>query len=310
VYSDKVNNLFSSQLPEWELARVNYSLLSKVRTKELDFGRFRIVVQFNPERMRSSAAKVDPKSIEARPCFLCSKNRPAEQRGVSIENDLTVLVNPFPIFRKHLTIPSEMHIGQRIKNSFEDMLNLAKGIPDFVIFYNGPQCGASAPDHLHFQAGNVGFLPIERDFLLGKFTRLISKKPGIDVLHWRNYLRGIITFKGSDKVKLIDAFITFYNKFSEIQPDLPEPMLNILAYFFTDGWVVHLIPRKLHRPSQFFARGNDQILLSPASVDIGGVIITPREEDFNKISKSDVEDIFNQVCFDDKETDRFFSELI
>jgi ATP adenylyltransferase/5',5'''-P-1,P-4-tetraphosphate phosphorylase II len=310
LYSDKINDLFSSQLADWELAGVNYGLLSKVKTRELDFGRFSIIVQFNPVRERSSSAKVDAKSIEARPCFLCSQNRPPEQCGVSFGDGMTVLVNPFPIFPKHLTIPSELHTVQRIKNNFEGMLNLAKAIPGFVIFYNGPQSGASAPDHLHFQAGNMGFLPIERDFSDGKFTKLVSGKTGIEVLHWRDYLRGIITLKGPDKDKLIQAFHNFYNKLSEIQPDRPEPLLNILAYYYPDGWIIQLIPRKIHRPSQFFAQGKDQILLSPASVDIGGVIITPREEDFNKIDVSDVEDIFSQVCFEDEEIARFFSELI
>ena len=224
--------------------------------------------------------------------------------------DSTVLVNPFPIFRKHLTIPSEMHIDQLIRNSFEDMLNLSKAIPEFAVFYNGPQCGASAPDHLHFQAGNTGFLPIEKDFSEGKFITLISKRKGIEVWHWSGYLRGIITLKGIDKEELIQAFHNFYNKFSEIQPDRPEPMVNILAYYYPEGWVIHIIPRKLHRPCQFFAPGNEQILLSPASVDLGGVIITPREEDFSKIGVSDIESIFGQVCLEEEEIDRIFTDLI
>ena len=309
-YSDRVNELFSAQLRDWELARVNYGLLSKVKTRELDFGGFRILVQFNPERIRSSVAKVDAKSIEARPCFLCGKNRPLQQQGVIFEKNMTVLVNPFPIFTKHLTIPSELHIDQRIGNNFGNMLNLAEAIPDFLIFYNGPQCGASAPDHFHFQAGNKGFLPIETDFADRKFVRLISKKTGIEVWHWTGYLRGIMTLRGTIKEKLIQAFNHFFEKFSAFQPDKPEPMLNILAYHYPDGWVIHIIPRTLHRPIQFFAKGEKQILLSPAAVDFGGVIITPREEDFNKISASDIKDIFSQVCFEENELLDFFSELL
>jgi ATP adenylyltransferase/5',5'''-P-1,P-4-tetraphosphate phosphorylase II len=309
-YSESVNELFSTQLTDWELARVNYSLLTKVKTRELDFGEFRIFVQFNPERMRSSVAKVDAKSIEARPCFLCAKNRPSQQSGISLENDLILLVNPFPIFARHLTIPSELHIDQRIENNFGNMLRLAEAIPDFVIFYNGPQCGASAPDHFHFQAGNKGFLPVETDFSERKFAVLISKKSGVELWHWTNYLRGIMTLKGTDKAKLIQVFNHFFQRFSDFQPDKPEPMLNILAYYYPDGWVIHLIPRKIHRPDQFFLEGEDQILLSPASVDLGGVIITPREEDFNKISELDVADIFRQVCFDENETMEFFRDLI
>jgi hypothetical protein len=309
-YSRRVNDLFSAQLKDWELARLNYGLLAKVKTRELDFGEFRILVQFNPERMRSSTAKVDIKSIEARLCFLCSKNRPSEQSGVSFDKGMTFLVNPFPIFPRHLTIPSELHIYQRIQDNFPAMLSLAEGIPDFVIFYNGPQCGASAPDHLHFQAGNKGFLPIEKDFAKGKNTRLISKKTGVEVWHWTGYLRGIMTLKSNNRTKLIRAFSLFFDKFSDSQPDKPEPMLNILAYYYPDGWVIHIIPRKIHRPCQFFAEGEMKILLSPASVDLGGVIITPREEDFIKIKASDIADIFDQVCLTDNEIPGFFSDII
>ena len=300
-YTSKVNSLFSSQLKDWELAGVNYKLLSNVKTKAVDFEGFKILVQFNPERIRSSAAKVDSKSIEARPCFLCVKNRPGQQQGVDFSHEMTILVNPFPIFNRHLTIPSEAHIDQRIKSNFEKMLDLSEALPEFVIFYNGPECGASAPDHLHFQAGNKGFLPIEADFSDKRFVRLISKSEGIGTWHWKNYLRGLITFHGTSKNQLIAAFGSFYEKFSAIQPDKPEPMLNILSYISGVSWTIHLIPRKLHRPLQFFAKEEQQILLSPASVDLGGVIIVPREEDFIKITAADIEDIFTQVCLNENE---------
>ena len=310
MYADIIDDLFSKQLIEWELAKVNYSQLKKVKTKKLDFGDFEILVQFNPERMRSSIAKVDTKSIEARPCFLCRRNRPVQQRGVPFEDNLMVLVNPFPIFSRHITVPSEAHINQRIKPCFMTMLSLAEALPTYVVFYNGPECGASAPDHFHFQAGNRGFLPIENDFSKGSCTRLVSVKTGIEIWQWTRYQRGIITLKGTDKVKLGNVFNRFFDSFSVAQQERPEPMLNILVYYTAEGWVIHLIPRKLHRPSQFFADGTGQILLSPASVDLGGVIITPREEDFLKLNVNDVKDIFRQVCFDENELTRYLSELL
>ena len=310
IFSEKVSDLFNAQLSEWDLAGINYNQFKKVKTRKLDFGDFEILVQFNPERMRSSAAKVDTKSIEARPCFLCSKNRPSQQRGVTFEKDLTVLVNPFPIFTRHLTIPSEQHIDQRILQNFAKMLSLAESIPDYLIFYNGPQCGASAPDHFHFQAGNRGFLPIEADFSGGMFTKLLAVNSGVEIWHWSDYLRAIVTLKGSDSKKLFRVFSHFYDNFFAFQPDEPEPMLNILAYSNPDAWIIHIIPRKLHRPVQFYNEGFKQILLSPASVDLGGVIITPREEDFYKIGVSDVKDIFSQVCISENEIAGFFNELI
>lgn len=301
IFSQKVNDLFEAQLQDWDLAKVNYSNLKKVKTRKLNFLNFEILVQYNPERMRSSAAKVDVKSIEARPCFLCSKNRPDQQSGLAFEEDMTILVNPFPIFMRHLTVPSENHTDQRILGNFGKMLNLAASIPDYLVFYNGPQCGASAPDHLHFQAGNRGFLPIETDFPGGKFTKLLSVSSGVEIWHWHDYLRGMITLKGTDIKNLILVFNKFYEKFSISQSANAEPMLNIITYSGADGFIVHIIPRRIHRPSQFFSEGNDQILLSPASVDLGGVIITPREEDFYKITPLDVKDIFTQVCISEKE---------
>ena len=306
-YSEGLKKLISTQLNDWELARINYSLLDKVYARKIDFGRFRILVQFNPGRMTSTAAKVDHKSIVARPCFLCGKNRPAEQKGIAFENDLTILVNPFPIFKKHLTIPSDQHVDQLILPNIPDMLKLATALPDYVIFYNGPQCGASAPDHFHFQAGNKGFLPIEADFLNDNFAKLISVKSGVEILNWSGYLRGIITLKGTDADNLITVFNQIFVKLSQLQPDGPEPMINILAYSSDNMWIIHLIPRKIHRPSQFFKEGEELILLSPASVDLGGVLITPREEDFNKINAADIKDIFRQVCFDEIELARLFN---
>ena len=307
-YSEKVNELFLSQLKKWELARLNYCQLNTVKTKTFDFGTFKILVQFNPERMRSSSAKVDAKSIDSRPCFLCSENRPSDQRGVAFDKNMTILVNPFPIFQRHLTIPSEEHKDQRILQNFGTLLILAEAIPDFNVFYNGPECGASAPDHLHFQAGNKGLMPLEEDFLNGRHTRLLLVNNGVELWHWYNYIRGIMTMRGTDREALIDTFQSFYYKFSSIQNDKPEPMLNILVSHNEKGWIVHIIPRKVHRPVQFFLEGDDKILLSPASVDLGGVIITPREEDFLKIKKDDIADIFRQVCLDESELPYLFSQ--
>jgi hypothetical protein len=300
-YSQSVSDLFTGQLSEWDLARENYRQLDNVKIRKIFFAEFEITVQFNPGRITSSAAKVDTRSIEARPCFLCEKNRPAEQRGIPYEQNYIILINPFPIFRRHLTIVSDTHIDQRIAGSFMTMLGLAQALPEYVIFYNGPQCGASAPDHLHFQGGNKGFLPIEKDFENKSLCRKVAVDYGAELWSWQKYGRGIMTLKGTDKETLASTFENFYIKFAQTQPDRPEPMLNILASCSDNTWIIHVIPRKLHRPACYFAEGEDKILLSPASVDIGGVFITPREEDFNKITSTDISGIFLQTCLTDKE---------
>ena len=147
----KIEKLFSDQLSSWELAKNNYTALSQVKVKELDVNGTHYKVQFNPARIVSSAAKVDTKSIQERKCFLCPANLPAVQRGLPFKENYQILVNPFPIFPKHLTVPALEHVDQRIKNRFGDMLDLATYAQDYVVFYNGPKCGASAPDHVHFQ---------------------------------------------------------------------------------------------------------------------------------------------------------------
>lgn len=296
--SNQARELIRSQIVEWDLAAKNYGNLKKVKVKTFDFGDYHIDIQFNPERILSSAAKIDTQSIEARPCFLCQKNLPPQQHWLTFDDEYLVLVNPFPIFPEHLTVPNLNHTNQRIKGNFGSMLDLAAELDNFVIFYNGPKCGASAPDHLHFQAGNKGFLPIEVDYSNGKCCIKARQIEDVTISHWPNYQRGIITLSSENKIGLIDCFDQIYQKLEVLQPNEVEPMLNILVKFENGQWIIHIFPRILHRPAQYFETGDKQIILSPASVDMGGVLITPREEDFNKISVDDVKDIFKQVCFE------------
>ena len=308
-FSKQVRELFVEQITNWDLAAKNYAGLKKVKVKIFDYGAYHFDIQFNPERIFSSAAKVDAKSIEARPCFLCQKNLPAQQHGILIDDEYIVLVNPFPIFPRHLTIPGLIHTNQRIFGNFESMLTLAARLDEFVIFYNGPKCGASAPDHLHFQAGSKGFLPIEKDFSDVRCCREVRTKGKVTISHWPDYQRGIITLNSSDKIGLIECFNLIYFKLKAFQPEEVEPMLNILAVFDHGEWIIHIFPRILHRPAQYFETGEKQIVLSPASVDMGGVLITPREEDFIKISEADVCDIFRQVCLEPEAVLKLINQL-
>jgi hypothetical protein len=309
-YSHSVNDLFSDQMREWDLARDNYRQLDYVRIRKVSFAHYDVAVQFNPARITSSAAKVDARSIESRPCFLCPGNRPPQQRAVDYEGKYFILINPFPIFKRHLTIVSVSHVSQRIRGNFITMLEMAKALPEFVIFYNGPECGASAPDHLHFQAGNKGFMPVENDLLNKNLCRMAAADHNTELWLWHEYGRGIITLKGTDKEALTSAFGNLYGRFALSQPERDEPMLNILASHSGERWIVHVIPRRLHRPSYYFAEGRDRILISPASVDIGGVLITPREEDFVRITNAYISDIFRQVCLSEEEISSLTADIL
>ncbi len=305
----KTKELIKDQVLNWNLATTNYVGLQKVKTKSIQLdGGSEIKVQYNPERMRSSAAKVDTKSIQERPCFLCEKNRPKDQKGVAFD-EFTILINPFPIFPEHLTIPGNKHTLQLIAPHFASMLDLAKELNDYTLFYNGPKCGASAPDHFHFQAGVKGFMPVEADYRSGKYARLKVVNENVKIYNWQGYNRGVISFESTDAQALAKQFFTLYNTLGALQADEVEPMLNVLAYFEEEHYVVHIFPRILHRPACYFAIRDEQILISPASVDMGGVFITPRSEDYEKITATDIAQILNEVCMQEKDCNKVLNTL-
>lgn len=285
------------QNQSWPLAATNYEGLKSVKEKQFQFEGFQVKVQFNPERMRSSAAKVDKQSIAERKCFLCNENHPVEQQAIAFGDQYVILVNPFPIFRTHFTISSNAHIDQQFLPNVKSMFEIAAAMEGFTVFYNGPECGASAPDHLHFQAGESSFMPVTEEYEQMKRPsgRQLFKGNETSVWAFDNYLRKMVSVETRSISEGLEVIEVFYRRFYEMQPEKAEPMLNVLCSFTGGKWTIHLFPRKLHRPSHFFAEGNDQLLISPASVDFGGVFITPRKEDFDKITKGDIEDIFSQV---------------
>jgi ATP adenylyltransferase/5',5'''-P-1,P-4-tetraphosphate phosphorylase II len=305
-----VSSLFERQLSNWKLARENYSSLQNVKVKSIPFKGCEILVQFNPKRIISSSAKVDPQSISKRPCFLCSHNRPPQQKSIPFGDDFILLVNPYPICRQHLTIPSIQHVPQRIQGKFGIMLQLARDLPQFSIIYNGPKSGASAPDHFHFQAVQRGFLPIESDFSEKRNCLFQDEINGIAICTWNNYLRNVITISGREISAIELIFNSLYKLFSDILPRDDEPMMNILALYEPDDWIVHVFLRKQHRPRQYFESGDKQLLMSPGSIDMGGVMVMAREEDFNKITKEDIADVFKQVSIDDKVVQDLVQKLI
>ncbi len=298
VTSVDAKNLFSQQLREWEQARLNYEALANVESKDFSFDGFVIKVQFNPARMQSSAAKVDAKSIEERKCFLCPANLPVVQKGIPFEDAYQVLVNPFPIFPQHFTIPTYEHIDQLILNRYEDMLTLAETLGEYTLFYNGPKCGASAPDHAHFQAGSKGFLPIEKD-IENIDKDVIFEAKDLTVYAFKNYLRNALLIEADDKNKAIHFFSKLY-LLLDIKQGEKEPMMNIISWYENEKWFSCIFPREKHRPTCFFAEGDDNILISPGSVDLGGVFITPRQEDFKKITADDIQQILKEICISDK----------
>jgi hypothetical protein len=287
------------QKKEWILLLDNYSALKNVKQKSIQFNGYKIHFQFNPQRLLSSTADVSEITIKNRECFLCLNNLPKEQKGILIYDKFILLCNPFPIFNHHFTIAYTEHQPQLINNHFLDLLSLAKNMNDrFAVFYNGPKCGASAPDHLHFQTVEKKCLPIfnQLNLIKNKFGKLHKSDSNISVHSIDDGLRKFILLQ-SLNVKLIENYFNkIYTVLDKSSDEHSEPMLNILCtYDGNTGWTVLVFSRSQHRSSHYFSRGKSKILISPASVDVGGVCILPREEDYAKISPESLREIFSEI---------------
>jgi hypothetical protein len=298
-FAEAVSHLLDDQKKSWKQLSEGYESLKETKTKTFQFDGFRMKVQFNPGRYISTAAKVDVKSINERKCFLCPSNLHENQKGILCEDVYLILGNPFPIFPEHFTIPNIKHIPQQIKNNFPLMLKLTIDLSKkFVVVYNGPKCGASAPDHFHFQAGTKNFMPIVDDFyqLKNEFGEILFGNEELIVSAINDNLRRIISIESNNFDKLVNVFNIFYNIYSSIADTIEEPMMNIISSYVQEfGWRVIIFLREKHRSSHYFIEGDDRILLSAASIDLGGVCITPLEKDFERMSKEKLAEILSEV---------------
>lgn len=280
------------------MAAANFAALDGVEVKELDVDGMHIKVQFNPARAVSSGAKVDAASIAARKCFLCKENRPEVQTGIDW-HQYTILVNPFPIFPRHLTIPDNKHVDQLIAGRIADMARLAMELDGYTVFYNGPRCGASAPDHMHFQAGNSDFLTIAEDAENAVLEELVSSECGSLSMVASLPLKFFV-IDAADAQGAQSLFDILYAAMP-VPDGEAEPMMNILAYATAMGVRIIVIPRKKHRPSFYGTEGEGCMMLSPASVDMGGVFITPRRVDYDAFDPDTVRRVYDELCLNNEE---------
>lgn len=297
ITTRQIDEFIDSQLKEWPMAASNFDALKGVEVKELTVDGMPVKVQFNPARAVSSGAKVDAASIKARKCFLCAENRPAEQKAIEW-GDYLILINPFPIFPRHLTIPAA-HTPQLIRGRVKDMMKLARELDGYTVFYNGPKCGASAPDHMHFQAGNSDFLVLPE--VLGSTPMKTLLKEGSATLKLVDSLPlNVFVIDAGTPEDGAALFDRLY-KALPAGEDGVEPMMNILC--LNDGASVRLIviPRKRHRPSFYGTEGEGTMMLSPASVDMGGVFITPRRDDYERIDENIIRQVFDELCLSNEE---------
>ncbi|HEY6906900.1 MAG TPA: DUF4922 domain-containing protein, partial [Ignavibacteriaceae bacterium] len=289
--------LYKKQSENWDLLKAGQAALSAVKTNKFLFNSFEIHTQFNPLRINSTSADVSREAISNRPCFLCVENLPAEQLGLLYNEKYLILCNPYPVFSEHLTVTCTVHKPQRIKNSFADMLRLSRDFNDYCFFYNGPASGASAPDHLHFQACKKNDLPIEMDYegMKNEYGTEIMNN-GVSVYAIDDGIRRMLSIESLSIRLVSQTFKEIYKLYTNITRNQVEPMMNIITSYEEDsGWRVIIFFRKKHRPDAFFKEGEGNILISPASIDLGGVIITPLEKDFKKIDKDIISGILREV---------------
>lgn len=276
-----ISRFFNRQLEMWEDARHRFRDLKHVEVRQLSD---QLKVQFNPARIVSTGAKIDKHTLGERPCFLCERNRPKEQMTKQIDDHFQLLVNPFPILPVHFTIPATKHQPQSIYRHYGEMHRLLSLHSELMVFYNGPKCGASAPDHLHFQAGTCGVLPLQTNWqrLSRSLTDVISLNDEEKISVLSDFLvpAFVIISKSEDSDE--ELFHRLYRSMP-MRGDESEPMMNIIAWRKGDEFISVVIPREKHRPDAYFAEGEAQMMVSPGALDMAGLIITPREEDFSKI---------------------------
>ena len=278
-----ISRFFNRQMEKWADARHRFRDLKHVETHQLSD---QLKVQWNPARIVSTGAKIDKKTLGDRPCFLCDKNRPKEQISKQIDERFLLLVNPFPILPVHFTIPARKHQPQSIYKNYGEMHRFLSLHSELMVFYNGPKCGASAPDHLHFQAGTSGILPLQANWqrLSRNLTDIISLNDDekIALIHDFVVPAFVIISKSEDSDEAL--FQRLY-KSMPVRGDETEPMMNIIAWRKGDEYISVVIPREKHRPEAYFAEGDAQMMVSPGALDMSGLIITPREEDFRKLTE-------------------------
>jgi len=293
--------LLENQKSIWPMVKANCAALEYVELREVRCSTFSVWLQFNPKRLTSTGAKVDPESITARRCFLCIENLPAEQIGVLYEDEFLILCNPFPIFDAHFTISHIQHRPQLIDPYFEILLRLARDMsPDFTVFYNGAQCGASAPDHFHFQAAPAGKIPVEHEAVKTSRRELVREINGVAIILLKDSGRAVFVFEGTRLENLVKVLRQQLAKMQAVLNTNEEPKVNILCHYYPPQWRVIIFPRRRHRPEVFFKAGEDKITISPASVDMGGLIVTPIEKDFKTVDAKMIEEIYREVSWDEE----------
>ena len=310
---NSLQRFFSRQMEVWKDAEKRFRDLQKVEVRPLD-DQDEWRVQFNPARMVSTGARIDSKTIAERPCFLCAQNRPQEQMTKVIDQQYELLVNPFPILPVHFTIPALQHQPQRILPNYGEMHRLLEQYPDLMVFYNGPRCGASAPDHMHFQAGTSGVLPLQQSWqrLSRELDMLYALNDDEYIALVQEYACPAFVIRSVTSFGDEQLFRRFYQVMEEVMGSIEaeEPMMNIIAWRNGDEFLSVVFPRRKHRPDCYYADDDRlKLLVSPGSIDMAGLVITPRKEDFERLTPVRMQEILAEICITPEQVEQMVGLL-
>ena len=290
-----ISNLFDKQLACWPETAARYEALQRVKKKSFANG---LEAQFNPERIRSTSAAVDAKSIAQRPCFLCASNRQPQQIHRDICGTMEVLVNPFPIVPEHYTIATKKHTQQLIAPMFADMLFLAKRWRGMAVFYNGAKCGASAPDHAHLQAVRSAEVPVLGKQWMKRImedARLLTGGEKNGVWFSDAYPASIFIVKADCEEKAEQLFAQLMENLPRKEGEAEAAVNVITTYKKGDGWSIITFPRSKHRPDCYFATDKSHRMVSPGALDMCGMFILANEEDYNAMEADEALAILKEV---------------
>lgn len=303
-----IQKFIHDQLSVWSLASTNFRALKSVKIRELAVSGLNCVLQYNPKRVISSTANTDPQAIAARACFLCEQNRPQEQFHISFEGRkgrlYRIQLNPYPIFPKHLVIVRNEHLPQAIWHHFPDMLDFTRAYPDYIVFYNGPASGASAPDHLHFQAASRGHMPLERaiDAFLDSPGEPLASVKDATLYRYPHFVGGVFALKATTSKSLAKLFYRLLDCTDRLEAE-SEPKFNLYTYVKGSEYRTFVVMRSAKRSHHFYSSGPDHLTISPGAADMAGVFVAPFREDYDKATPALMEEMLSEVTISRNEQD-------
>jgi hypothetical protein len=291
--------LLAQQKKTWPLLRKGYESIRRGSERHVSCKGFSVLLQHNPGRMKSTLAAVGEQDISGRPCFLCLRHLPEGQKGILYRHSYLILGNPMPVLPAHFTIVHVNHRPQAVSPHIDTLLQLMADFGSgWTLLYNGPKCGASAPDHFHFQAVPSGRMPMEKEIEEKRKLTLIAQRDDVALYLAKGMGREAVIIEGGSPAAVGAAFKALLNALKRVLSAHEEPMINVIGLYGARTWRLVVFPRRKHRPDAFFRTGDARVAVSPAVVEMGGILVTPFARDFERLDGTAIEAIYKEVSLE------------